>query len=490
MNPIFKSTLILGSSSALSLFIGLLATKCLAVVLGPAGFGYLGLLQNLLMFAGMVAGLSVGTGLVRFGAEALAHEDGGRVEALRRGSWLLTWALGGTAFGLMFLLRRPISELMLDQDGNGLNVVLIGVALLFSLAGTIFASLLNARHRVTALARLNLLSRAVAAVAAVGFVLVWREEGIVAAVVGGAVAGWAVSWWLYAREARSSGTPVPRQRMGGAVRDLLRFGGSCTASLVVGAGVQLLVPVIVLKLMGKPSVGLYRAVGLVSTVYLGFLLTTMTQDYYPRISRVSQQPAILAGLVNEQHQLILLLAVPLIVFVLAAAPVLIPFIYSREWSPVVSVLEWQLIGDILKFSSWTMAFALLVRNRTGLYFFAESVAGVATLVSTLLGIRWFGLDGLGIAYVVQYAIYLVVVWLLVRREIHLRLTPLNRCLLGFGLASVSLIRLLGLCGFDRARTPVAWGLAILVSLISFRLIQKEYGVLTWMRWPTTFRPPN
>lgn len=487
MNPIFKSTLVLGSSSALSLLIGLLATKCLAVVLGPAGFGYLGLLQNLLMFAGMVAGLSVGTGLVRFGAEAFAHEDAGRVEALRRGGWLLTWALGGTAFGFMILLRRPISELMLDQDGNGMNVVLIGVALLFSLAGTIFASLLNARHRVAALARLNLLNRAVAAGVAVVFVLVWREEGIVAAVLGGAVAGWGVSWWLWSRDARRSRTSVARPMLNAAVRDLLRFGGSCTASLVVGAGVQLLVPVIVLKLMGKEGVGLYRAVGLVSTVYLGFLLTTMTQDYYPRISRVSHQPATLVGLVNEQHELILLLAVPLIVFVLAAAPILIPFIYSREWSPVVSVLEWQLIGDILKFSSWTMAFALLVRNRTGLYFFAESMAGVATLVSTLLGIRWFGLDGLGIAYVVQYAVYFAVVWFLVRREISLRLTLLNRCLLGFGLVSVSLIRLLGLSGLGRVRTPVAWGLAILVALISFRLIQRKYGFLTWMRWPTTFR---
>ncbi|MBU6400566.1 MAG: oligosaccharide flippase family protein [Verrucomicrobia bacterium] len=480
-----RSTLLLGGSSLVTLLVGLLATKCWAILLGPKGFGYLGLVQNLLLLAGLVAGCGVSTALVRFGAEAAAQNDLVRVAALRQASWWLTGLLAGVVGALMWIFGGPISTLLLGANRDRGVVGWIGLALLFNLAGAIFTSLLNAHHRVGALARLNVLSKGVAAGVAVLVIFLWREQGIVAAVVGGAIAAWGCAWRVCSREIRPETDAVRPRQVITAARDLLRFGVPCTASLLVGTGVQLLVPVIVLNLMGQESVGLYRAVATVSTAYLGLLLTTMTQDYYPRLSAVSRHLPALIDLVNEQHELILLLAIPLVVVLLAAAPFLIPLIYSRQFRPVVSVLEWQLMGDILKFSSWTLAFVLLARDRSRAYFLAEAVVGITTVVSTWLGVRWFGLDGLGMAYLAQYALYFAVVWLLVRREIDLPLTRVNRRLLVTGLAAAGLVRLTSLAGWRQGRAPIAWLLAVVVTVGSARILRKKYGGLRWLKERST-----
>src|SRR5205085_11145318 len=106
----------------------------------------------------------------------------------------------------------------------------------------------------------------------------------------------------------------------------LHFGVPFTGSMLVGAGVQMLMPVLVLHALSRADVGFYRAAAAVAVNYLSFLLTAMGQDFYPRVSAASDRPAALTQLVNEQQRLVLLLAGPIIVGMLALVPYLVPLI--------------------------------------------------------------------------------------------------------------------------------------------------------------------
>ena len=86
MKSILKATVVLSSASIVSILTGLVSAKVSAVLLGPGGLGYMGLLQSLLGLSGMLAGMGVGTGLVRAGARALAGKDERQEAALRGGA--------------------------------------------------------------------------------------------------------------------------------------------------------------------------------------------------------------------------------------------------------------------------------------------------------------------------------------------------------------------------------------------------------------------
>ena len=87
----------------------------------------------------------------------------------------------------------------------------------------------------------------------------------------------------------------------------------------------------------------------------------MAQDYFPRVSAVRDRDIDLGRMINEQQRLLMLLAMPIILFALALAPIIVPILYSPKFSPASSILEWQLAGDVLRLSSWTMAFVVLAQ---------------------------------------------------------------------------------------------------------------------------------
>ncbi len=475
MRSILRSTAILSSSSIVSILISLVSAKAWAVLVGPGGLGFLGLLTSLAGIAGIIAGMGIGAGLVCKSAHALAQEDHHRVGALVQATRLLSWGLGAVAMLTLIIFRIPISQLVLGGQEHAVSVVLIGLSLLFNLAGSMQTSILNAHHRVGALAKIGILNSLLGVGISLVFIWLWREQGIAPGIVGSAAVSWATSWFFLRREVNLSCTRPSHQAITEAAWSLLRFGGPYTASQLVGTGVQLALPLLVFYSLDQENVGFYRAAVAVANGYLGFLLIAMGQDYYPRVSASRDRPDELIHLVNQQHRLVMLLAVPIILGTLALAPYLVPVIYSPQFAPTIEVLEWLLIGDLFKFSSWTMGYVILAQSGSITLFLVELIAGVNILAFSWLGMLWFGIEGLGIAFLATYLLHYVIVWIIVRREIGLVWTIENKRRLLIAVLAALVIRVLPFTGLQNFRSPVALTLAVLIGVGSLYTIWQEIG---------------
>ena len=93
---IFRATAILSASSVATNLLGLIRSKVDAVFLEPAGFGYMGLLQNMASLIVLGAGLGVGGGLVRMGASRVAGGDQEGIASL----WQAAMRIVGSAIVL------------------------------------------------------------------------------------------------------------------------------------------------------------------------------------------------------------------------------------------------------------------------------------------------------------------------------------------------------------------------------------------------------
>src|SRR5262245_22322164 len=72
---ILKSSAMIGGSSLMNIGIGIVRTKAMALLLGPAGFGLAGLYGSISELALTIAGLGVNSSGVRQIAEAAGSED-------------------------------------------------------------------------------------------------------------------------------------------------------------------------------------------------------------------------------------------------------------------------------------------------------------------------------------------------------------------------------------------------------------------------------
>jgi PST family polysaccharide transporter len=477
MKSVLRATAILSGSSIISILLSLVSAKVMALYLQPAGYGYYGLLQSFVSVASLITGMGVSTAMVRMGAGAVTRDDAAAISSLRNAAWLLFAGISASSLMVLAVFRAPISQWALGTREQSASILWMGLALLFTVGSNLQTGVLNAYHRVTALAMLGVLNTMLTAAIAIPSVMIWRIHGVIPAVIGGPMLGCVVSAYVLHRVIGPVPLRTDWRTTLKAARSLLAFGGPYTASMIVGTGVQLALPMVILHLLDTESVGYYRAAAAISVGYLGFLVTAMGQDYYPRVSAAAGQPETLVRLINEQHRLVMLLAAPVILATLALVPYLVPLVYSSKFHASSEILEWQLIGDLFKFSSWTMAFAILARCKSSVYFFTESIAGIASLATTWLAVRWFGLSGVGIGFLATYVIYYFVVWIVIRREIQLVWTRGNQILMAAGVSMVLLIRILPSTPLAGFRTVIALSLALVAGLWSLYSIWQEMGSL-------------
>src|SRR4030095_7532859 len=108
---ILKSSALVGGSSAVNIALGIVRTKAMALLLGPAGFGLFGLYGSIQNLTQSIAGMGINSSGVRQIAEAKGSGDKQRIAqtaaVLRRTSLVL--GLLGATFLLLF--SRQISTL-------------------------------------------------------------------------------------------------------------------------------------------------------------------------------------------------------------------------------------------------------------------------------------------------------------------------------------------------------------------------------------------
>ena len=376
----------------------------------------------------------------------------------------------------------PSDDGMLGQAQHTGPALLVGTALTFTLLAATSTSTLNAHHRIKELAKAAVITSLLSNLATI--LLVWRlgVRGILPAVVLAAAISLITVLYFVRRNIEASTKSPTRRELVTSSQTLLRFGIPYMASLVVGTGVNLVMPSVILHTLGISAVGFYRASVAISVGYLGFMLAAMAQDYYPRVSALADHPDQLVDVVNQQHRLIMLVVAPIILVAVAITPYLVPIIYSAKFYPTVDLLEWQLIGDLFSVSSWTMSYVILARCSSVVYFFTELSAGALLASTSYAGIRIFGLPGLGIAFLTTYVLYYIIVSVVVRREIRLIWTPANKRMMLAATAMALVVRIIPFTALAMFRTPIALSFAAVAGITSLLLIHKDFTGRKLILW--------
>lgn len=448
-----RSTSIIGGSTVVVLAIRTVRTKVLALLLGPTGIGIESLYDAVITMTRSVTEVGIGNAGVRQIAAAVGTNDQHRVAAtvftLRRTSLVL--GLVGAA--VLLLAREPISRLALGDTAHAAAIGWLGLALFFGAINTAQGALLQGVRRIRDLAMMNIVGTAVGAAVSIPVVLLWGAAGIPAYMILGAAGALVISWW-YARRVRMPPAHLTSAGVAYEAGGLLKLGLAFVASGLLSTGAQFALRALVGAHAGLAAVGQFQAANALSSVYVGFILQAMGTDFYPRLTAVAERNAACNVTVNEQVEISLLLAVPGILGSLAAAPWAVQLFYSRQFGPAADILSWQLVGMLLRVVSWPMGFIMLAKGR-GVLLVLTDLAAYATYVALgWLGLRRFGLPGVGAAFLGLYAFHALLTYAVARRLSDFRWSAANRRWIGLTLGSAAVALAL------RLTLPEPWATAI------------------------------
>ena len=414
---IFRSSAIIGSASIANILIGIVRMKVLAVLLGPAGVGIMGLYQSIMNAASTFAGCGMETSGVRQVASSKADET--TLSLIRRTLlWGNLW-LGGVGMGLLWLAREPVSVLILGDPTYANQVGWLGVGVLLTLMAASRMAILQGLRRIGDVARVQVFGALTGSLVGVASIWWLGQSGLHFFVIS-APAGSFVFSYLYARR-------IPRIESDQSIADLfkqwramLTLGIPIMAAALLTLVTQLIVRSIVIKKLGVDASGYFQAAWLISMTYIGFVLGAMAADYLPRLTETINDHERTRILVNEQTEMALLMAAPALLAMMITAPLIIEVLYSKSFTPAVEVLRWQVIGDAFKIIGWPMGFIVLAMGRGDIFIATQLNWNALFLVSVWLGIEDFGLVILGIGFLFAYVIQVIVVRMVAGKIIRFR----------------------------------------------------------------------
>jgi enterobacterial common antigen flippase len=411
---ILKSSALIGGSSVLNIALGIVRTKAMAVLLGPAGVGLMGIYNSILDLARTLAGMGVNGSAVRQIAEASGTGDSRQVArtvtALRR------VVLGLSVGGALVLMASSVlvSRISFGDRTHASAVALLAVALFFATLSSGQTALLQGVRRIADLARANVLGGLLGTISSVLIVVWLGSQGIVPAVVSVAAMTGLASWW-YSRRVQVEACRLNFTQLSSEASSLLKLGVVFMASGFMMMGVAYFVRIIVLRTMGEDAAGFYQAAWTLGGLYVGFILQSMGADFFPRLTAAAQDHEECNRLVNEQAEISLLLAGPGIIGTLALAPLVIDVFYSGKFEPAVEILRWICLGMMLRVASWPMGFIVLAKGARQPFFWTELASNLVQVLMVWAGVSTFGLNGTGMAFFGGYLFYWFLIYAIVRK---------------------------------------------------------------------------
>jgi PST family polysaccharide transporter len=406
---ILKSSALIGGSSVAVIAVGVVRTKAMAVMLGPAGFGLMGLYSSIIDLVLAVASLGLGASGVRQIAEAAASGDNGRIGrtvlVLRRTAVVL----GLLGLGLTVLFAEPLAVLTFGSADHAPAVALLSLAVFFRVVAAGQGALIQGLRRIADLARLNIIGAVLGTVLAIVLVWLWGERGVAPALVGAAALALATSWW-YSRKVAIAAPVLTAAAVRQETAALLKLGFAFMASGILMMGAAYAVRTIVLRQEGLDAAGYYSAAWTLGGLYVGIILQAMGADFYPRLVGAADDPPRCNRLVNEQTQVSLLLAGPGVIATLTFASLVISLFYSAKFAEAVEVLRWICLGVALRVITWPIGFIIVAKNRQLLFLATEIAWTVVNVGLTWLCVRAHGLAGAGIAFFASYVFHAVMIY--------------------------------------------------------------------------------
>jgi enterobacterial common antigen flippase len=432
---IVKSSALVGGSSVLNIAIGIVRTKVMAVLLGPAGFGLFGLYGSIITLTQTLAGMGINSSGVRQIAEAAGSDDSERIARIAVVLRRISILLGLLGAILLTVFSRRVSLVTFGTTQRTASVCLLSLAVLFQLVSAGQGALIQGMRRIADLAKMNVISALSGLIISIPVVYFFRERGIVPSLVGVA-ATMVLTSWRFSRKIHIHNPSLSVAQIGHEATALLKLGTAFMVSGLMVTGVAYVVRVILLQKVGFAATGIYQSAWVLGGLYVGFILQAMGADFYPRLSAVARDNKHCNRLVNEQALVGLLLAGPGVIATLTFAPLVIALFYSAKFGAAVGLLRWVCLGATLQVVTWPMGFIILAKARQDFFLLSEFVWAVIAVGLAWSCITSFGLNGAGIAFFLSYIVHAVLVYPIVRRLSGFRWSSTNKRV---GLLFISMI---------------------------------------------------
>lgn len=415
---IIKATGVFGFVQVLRMLISIIGIKFAAVFLGSAGIGTVGLLNNMIGIIGSLTNFGLNVTGVREVSSAYSDGDQGRFS--ERLAVLKRWSFIVGLFGAIvtILLSKLLSKWTFGTEENYFWFVILSVNFVFLSLSSGRIAMLQGLRKIRLIAVSNVWSSVFITLVTIPIYYFFKFDGIVPVILLSSVISLLFNLY-YTRDIETIKVNLSFSETIRRGQPLLKMGFLLSINVIFG---QICNYIIKLYLNGNGTnaeiLGFYEVSSVILLSYIGMVFNAMGTDFYPRLVAVQNNDNKVNQIANDQIEIGLLLVTPLLSLLYLFAPFLIEILYTKEFSAVILIFKGALFAVIIKAVIWPLAFVILAKGQNKLYFKQELLGDFLNITLTIAFYHWFGLEGIGIASIVNFTLYGIYVYRILNRKFN------------------------------------------------------------------------
>ncbi len=412
-NQIAKATGIFGGVQVFNVMLSIVRSKIVAVLLGTSGVGIMGLFTATTGMIASITNLGISFSAVRKISEAASSGNQSIISrtiiTLRR--WVNFTGIIGALFSL--ILAQQLSLWTFGNTDYTWAFVWLSITLCFQALSGGQLALLQGLRKIKKLAKANVMGSFLGLFISLPLYYSFGVRGIVPSLILTAGLSLVLSWY-FTRKVEVEKVNISLKESFAEGMDMVKLGSVMMITGFATTGVMYLVRIYISRTGGVTQVGLYSAAWAIINGYVGMVFTAMGTDYFPRLSAINHDNSQLKKLVNEQAEIAILILGPLIVLLMAGLPLVIRILLTAKFLPIMGLVEWALIGILFKAVSWAIAFIILAKGDSKIFFVSELVSSTIVLITNIVLYHFYQLEGLGFAFLLSYILYLTLVFVIAK----------------------------------------------------------------------------
>lgn len=406
---IFKSTSLFGGVEIWKILIGIVKQKLIAMLIGPTGMGISGLYTSSTQLIKSISSMGLSSSAVKNVAEANGSGDGQRISRVVKTVRRMVWITGIIGMLTVIILSPSLSKSAFGSATYTIPFILLSVTLLLDQISAGQSILLQGMRKLKYLAKAGVYGSLAGLLFTIPIFFFFRLDGIVPTLILNSVILLCFTWY-FSRKIPLEDVELSTRETFKVGKEMLSMGLFLTLNSILAYGISYVVRIFISRAGGVDEVGLYTAGMTLVSHYTAMVFTAMATDYYPKLAEVNKDNDKCKLLINQQAEIATLLMAPLAIVFLVAAPLIIKVLYTAKFLPIMVYIQLSMIGMLFKAGSWSISYVYLAKSDMRTFVYTEISSKLIQLGLYIFFYWKLGLDGLGLAFLLNFVVYTIIVY--------------------------------------------------------------------------------
>lgn len=383
---------------------GLVINKAVSVYIGPSGLALIGQFQNFTQVALIAAQGAINNGVIKYTSEYSNKKE--RLHILFSTSLKISLITSLITSIILAILSQKLAKLILYDNKYTYVFIIFSITVIFFVLNGLLLSIINGLQKISFFIKINILQSVFSLFFTSLLIYFYGLSGALIALATNQSIIFIILIFLLKRNKFIKVDFFKKNYSSIISKKLLSYSTMAITAATLAPISQFIIRTHIQDTQGIIQAGYWQGLWYISLLYLMVVTTTLSTYYLPKLSEI-KNPIELKHEIISGYKILLPLVMVIGVFIYLLRELIVSILFSPEFTPMVELFFWQIIGDSLKIASWIFSYVMIAKAMTRCFIITEILFSITFIILSYVFVNTFGTVGVTYSYCLNYLLYFI-----------------------------------------------------------------------------------